>query len=73
MTTESTEWLEFSRNAAPYLVYDGLESDLQIVHPRQFHRLIDALGSQRVSPENGVRVPTPGRGMAVVTQRLSKT
>lgn len=41
-----------------YLIYDGFECDLQIVHSRQLHGLIDALGSQRVSPENGVRIPT---------------
>lgn len=45
-----------------YLIYDGLERDLQVVHSRQLHGLIDALGSQRVTPENGVRIPAKGSG-----------
>lgn len=41
-----------------YLIDDGFESDLQIVPPCQLHGLIDALGSQRVPPKNGVGIPT---------------
>lgn len=65
------EPFELSRSAVTYLIYDGLERDLQIVHPRQFHCLINALGGQRVSSENGVRIPTQRRGTCVITQRLS--
>lgn len=43
-----------------YLIYDWLECDLQIVHSCQLHGLINALRSQRVSPENGVRISTKG-------------
>ena len=30
----------------PYLVYDRLQCDLKVVHPRQFHGLIDAFRRQ---------------------------
>lgn len=65
----AAESFELSRSVVTYLIYDGLECDLQIVHPRQFHRLINALGGQRVSSENGVRIPTQRRGTCVI--RLS--
>lgn len=49
-------------NAGPsgtqtHLLYGGLQGHMQVVHPCQLHRLIDALGCQRVSSENGVGVP----------------
>lgn len=40
-----------------HLIYNWLERDLEIVHSCQLHGLIDALRSQRVSPENGVWIP----------------
>lgn len=40
-----------------HLLDGGLQGDVQVVHSRQLHRLIDALGCQRVSSENGVGVP----------------
>ncbi len=44
--------------ALSHLIYDGFECDLQVVHSCQLHGLINAFGSQRVSPENGVGIPT---------------
>lgn len=56
--------------AVKYLIYDGFECDLQIVHSCQFHGLINALGSQRVPPENGVRIPTERLLSAYQNSRL---
>lgn len=51
ITETETRWEMIS-----YLVYDRFECDLQIVHACQLHGLINALRSQRVSPENRVWV-----------------
>lgn len=40
-----------------HLLDGGLQGDMQVVHPRQLHSLVNALGCQRVSSENGVGVP----------------
>lgn len=40
-----------------HLLDGGLQGDVQVVHPRQLHRLVNALGCQRVSSEDGVGVP----------------
>lgn len=52
----------FHSQSVLYLIYDRFECDLQIVHPCQLHGLIDALGSQGVSPENGVWIPAGRKG-----------
>lgn len=45
------------RRTPAHLLYAGLQSDMQVVHPCQLHCLVNALGCQRVSSENSVRVP----------------
>lgn len=48
--------------AGPHLLYGGLQGDVQILHACQLHRLINALGCQRVPSEDRVGVPREQRG-----------
>lgn len=59
-----TPGLPRAPGGALHLLYGGLQGDVQVVHARQLHGLIDALGRKRVSSENGVGVPGNQRWVA---------
>lgn len=56
-----------------HLLYGGLQGHVQVVHPGQLHRLINALGGQRVSSENGVGVPVKQRWRESVLESKGMT